>query len=189
MIFGRAREPGPTDAVPVWGAAAVLLDYPTEALLASLDAVERLVPGHPQLGGVIAHLRATPLRQLQEDYVETFDHTRKCALYLTYFAYGDTRRRGQALVAFNARHDGIVMEADGKVILTAANPDVATADSPSFPAIVNHVVYFGDGVSEHTKLVGFTITGAKGFVQGPSDLQPVESIEQLDRSLRGEPVV
>ena len=30
----------------------------------------------------------------------TFDHTRKCALYLTYFAYGDTRRRGVALVQF-----------------------------------------------------------------------------------------
>ena len=28
----------------------------------------------------------TDLEELQQDYVATFDHTRKCALYLTYFA-------------------------------------------------------------------------------------------------------
>ena len=98
--------------------------------LASLDAVERLVPGHPQLGGVIAHLRATPLRQLQEDYVETFDHTRRCALYLTYFAYGDTRRRGQALVAFKEAYRAAGVEWDdstGELPLTFPKGPTATS--------------------------------------------------------------
>jgi nitrate reductase delta subunit len=111
-MFGRARQQGPRDAVPVWAAAAVLLDYPTAELLDSLDQVEAIVPDHPHLGGVIAHLRSTPLRRLQEDYVETFDHTRKCALYLTYFAYGDTRRRGQALVAFKEAYRAAGVEWD-----------------------------------------------------------------------------
>ena len=88
------------DPAPVWAVASVLLDYPTEELVASLDDLEALVPGHPDLTGLIDHVRRTPLAELQQDYVATFDHTRKCALYLTYFAYGDTRRRGAALVQF-----------------------------------------------------------------------------------------
>jgi nitrate reductase delta subunit len=47
-----------------------------------------------------AHLEGTPLPQLQADYVETFDTRRRCNLYLTYFAHGDTRKRGLALLRF-----------------------------------------------------------------------------------------
>jgi nitrate reductase delta subunit len=32
--------------------------------------------------------------------VDTFDHRRRCCLYLTYYAYGDTRKRGMALLRF-----------------------------------------------------------------------------------------
>ena len=32
--------------------------------------------------------------------VETFDNRRRCNLYLTYFAHGDTRKRGMALLRF-----------------------------------------------------------------------------------------
>jgi nitrate reductase delta subunit len=52
------------------------------------------------LTSLLDHLASQPLQAAQRDYVETFDHTRKCALYLTYFSYGDTRRRGVALVQF-----------------------------------------------------------------------------------------
>ena len=48
----------------------------------------------------LGHLEATPLRELQEDYVETFDNRRRCNLFLTYFAHGDTRKRGMALLRF-----------------------------------------------------------------------------------------
>jgi len=34
-------------------------------------------------------------------YVETFDLQRRCSLYLTYYAHGDTRRRGMALLEFS----------------------------------------------------------------------------------------
>jgi hypothetical protein len=55
------------------------------------------------------------------------------------------RSRGQALVWFNARHDGITLEAVGEVVLTAANPELSDPRTPGHPAMVNHVVYFGDG--------------------------------------------
>lgn len=71
--------------------------------------------------------------------------------------------RGQALIWFNARHDGITLEAVGDVTLTAANPEVADSDLPSYPAVVNHVVYFGDGVSRKTVLRGFKIDRRPGL--------------------------
>src|SRR5215831_368732 len=73
------------------------------------------------------------------------------------------RARGQALIWFNARHDGVTVEAVGDVILTAANPDIADPQAPSYPAVVNHVVYLGHGVSRKTTLRGFKITGARNF--------------------------
>src|SRR4029077_5927091 len=33
-----------------------------------------------------------------------------------------------------------------------------------FPAVVNHVVYFGDGISSNTVFRGFRVTGANNFV-------------------------
>lgn len=108
MIRRRPR----LDVRPVWAACSALLDYPTEALLAALDDIEALAPGDVDLAGLIGHLRTGSLGDLQAEYVATFDHSRKCALYLTYFAYGDTRRRGQALVRFKEtyRHAGVLWD-------------------------------------------------------------------------------
>ena len=109
--FSR-RHTLPDDVRPVWAACSALLDYPTQELLDSLDAIEALVPGNGPLDGVIAHLRSRDLRLLQEEYVQTFDHTRKCALYLTYFSYGDTRRRGVAMVQFKQAYRKAGVEFD-----------------------------------------------------------------------------
>ena len=83
----------------------------------------------------------------------------------------------QALVWFNARHDGIALEAAGDVTLSAENPGLAVHGVPSFPAIVNHIVYFGDGISRNTVLRGFRITGAKGFTTGSGEKSPIEADE------------
>lgn len=83
--------------------------------------------------------------------------------------------RGQALIWFNARHDGIALEAIGDVTLTAANPDVSDAKAPSHPAVVNHVVYFGHGITPKTTLRGFKITGAHNFTTGTGQSSPIES--------------
>jgi hypothetical protein len=98
----------------------------------------------------------------------------------TIYVHAGTYRpaaRGQALVWFNARHDGITLEAVGDVTLTASNPEIADSRAPSYPAVVNHVVYFGDGVSRRTVLRGFKITGAKNFTTGSGDKSPIESDE------------
>ncbi|MEJ2085507.1 MAG: right-handed parallel beta-helix repeat-containing protein, partial [Acidobacteriota bacterium] len=83
-------------------------------------------------------------------------------------------RRGQALVWFNRRHDGITLAAKGRVVLTAANPKLADPAAPSYPAVVNHVVYFGDGVSSATRMIGFEITGANNFVIDSEEIGAVE---------------
>ena len=49
---------------------------------------------------LVAHQAATPLLELQADYVATFDLRRRNCLYLTYHLNGDTRRRGLALWRF-----------------------------------------------------------------------------------------
>lgn len=74
----------------------------------------------------------------------------------------DSKR--QALIWFNKSHEGIRLESVGPVTLTAANPDLTSPRAQGFPAVVNHVVYFGDGISSNTVIRGFRITGANHFV-------------------------
>lgn len=84
----------------------------------------------------------------------------------------------QALVWFNKKHDGVQLRALGPVILTAANPVLGLPSDKGYPAAVNHVVYFGDGVSSNTVLRGFQITGANGFLtrEGTTLMEPSKTI-------------
>lgn len=101
----------------VWRIAALLLDYPSQQTADLLDdlrsAAESLVSAdqgsnpdaHSRRAGVallsfLDHVRATPEMELQQEYVETFDLRRRSCLHLTYYAYGDTRKRGMALLRF-----------------------------------------------------------------------------------------
>ena len=100
-----------------WQLCSTLLDYPTAGLVESLDEIEAALTGLPDelatlFARFVGHLRSTDLRALQEEYVSTFDHTRRCALYLTYFNYGDTRRRGVALVQFKQAYRKAGVEFD-----------------------------------------------------------------------------
>lgn len=88
-----------------WQSASLLLDYPTEELLGHVvlvRAASRALPEHvgDRLRGFTDHVERNPLPDLQADYVETFDTRRRCNLFLTYFAHGDTRKRGMALLRF-----------------------------------------------------------------------------------------
>src|SRR6185295_13967450 len=71
--------------------------------------------------------------------------------------------KAQALIWFNKKHDGVRLVAESPVTLTAANAQLAAPADKGYPAVVNHVVYFGDGISSNTLLKGFRITGANGF--------------------------
>ncbi len=94
------------------------------------------------------------------------------------------RKPAQALLWFNKRHEGVRVEAEGEVILTAANPDMSKSSDPSYPAIVNHVVYFGDGITRKTGLKGFKITGANGFLTTSEEplIQPDIDADNLEKA-------
>lgn len=92
-------------------------------------------------------------------------------------------KSSQAFVRFLAQHDGLTLEGTGHVVLTAAAVAIADKANPAYPAVVNHVVYFGDGISPDTTIRGLHITGANGFIADPivdplepraADLQELE---------------
>lgn len=85
--------------------ASVLLDYPSSDRLAAWPMVRAALERLPrELARLTAaffdDVEGIDEAELQRRYVDTFDLKRKCALYISYYAAGDTRRRGMALVAF-----------------------------------------------------------------------------------------
>lgn len=90
--------------------AAWCLNYPDEALIDRLPMLRAAVAelqedkARTKLGELLDYLGETPLPALQQHYVDTFDLSRKHALYLSYWTDGDTRRRGQVLADFKARY-------------------------------------------------------------------------------------
>jgi nitrate reductase delta subunit len=121
-MLRRSRHPGPKlgagQLATAWQVVSLLLEYPTEELLGRRPLLAEAVaclpaPVGEPLARFLATLETAPLGQLQRDYVETFDVTRRCCLYLTYFAHGDTRKRGLALVQFKQayRKAGVEFEA------------------------------------------------------------------------------
>ena len=89
--------------------ASVLLQYPTMALFDGLDYLDATAAGSSRSSReafcrFLAWLRVTPPAEVARHYVETFDLRRRCALYLTYYRHGDTRRRGMAMLEFKAAY-------------------------------------------------------------------------------------
>ena len=88
----------------------MLLQYPTAALFDGLDELDAFAapprprPAREAFARFLAWLRATPPTEVAQHYVETFDLRRRCALYLTYYRYGDTRKRGMAMLAFKTAY-------------------------------------------------------------------------------------
>lgn len=85
--------------------ASLLLDYPDETWFTRLEMLQSHVAGLPPtiaspLADFIGQARQAGPAPWQRRYVTTFDLKRKCSLYLSYYATGDTRRRGVALVTF-----------------------------------------------------------------------------------------
>lgn len=85
--------------------ASLLLDYPDAAWFARLPVVREHLATLPApladaFRGFADAAEEAGALEWQRRYVLTFDLKRKCSLYLSYFATGDTRRRGTALVAF-----------------------------------------------------------------------------------------
>jgi nitrate reductase delta subunit len=90
--------------------ASVLLQYPSAALFDGLDELDAFAANtspksaRTEFGQFLAWLRATAPTEVAQHYVETFDLRRRCALYLTYYRYGDTRNRGMAMISFKTAY-------------------------------------------------------------------------------------
>lgn len=117
MSSRRRSALTPDQLTVVWQSVSLLLDYPDEASLANAELVRSASLGlPPTIGDSLRHfldaLESTPLTELQADYVETFDNRRRCNLFLTYFAHGDTRKRGMALLRFKQTYLGAGFELD-----------------------------------------------------------------------------
>jgi nitrate reductase delta subunit len=88
---------------PPWALISFLLRYPSPEVIAARPALADEVDALPD-GSVRKSLELfmsawtgepTPLAAR---YVETFDLRRRASLHLTYYAHGDTRERGMALL-------------------------------------------------------------------------------------------
>ena len=115
------RRPAPTlppaQLAVAWQSLSLLLDYPDEQLLERLPLLReasRQLPAavREPIRDTVARLERTSLTELQASYVDTFDSRRRCNLFLTYFAHGDTRKRGVALLRFKQTYlrSGYVLE-------------------------------------------------------------------------------
>jgi nitrate reductase delta subunit len=88
-----------------WQTQSLLLDYPDDELRERLPLLRAAAEALPEAVGAplvafCAHVDTTPAGTLTADYVATFDHRKRFSLFLTYFRYGDTRKRGMALLRF-----------------------------------------------------------------------------------------
>jgi nitrate reductase delta subunit len=88
---------------------ALLLDYPDEQLLA----------GHDEIAGALAGLDPSPRREaltqfvtwlyesdrftIEQEYVASFDFSKRTTLHLSFYTYGDRRQRGMAMLALKER--------------------------------------------------------------------------------------
>ena len=119
-------------------AASLLIGYPDEELTARLALIRAAVAPLQAgiagpLGRFLDHLEMTPLTEQQAAYVETFDLRRRCSLYLTYYAYGDTRKRGMALLQF-------------KHLYKRAGLELSDDELPDHLAVVLEFTAIGDAV-------------------------------------------
>jgi nitrate reductase delta subunit len=95
--------------VKPWALLSFLLRYPDADVFAARAEVGSLPPGpvRAALERFVAEWDGDPAH-----YVETFDLRRRASLHLTYYAHGDTRTRGMALLRLKKlyRADGLPMD-------------------------------------------------------------------------------
>jgi nitrate reductase delta subunit len=102
---------------PPWALLSYLLRYPDPHVAGSRDelvAEVAALPDGPARAALERFLAGWTGDQtaLAARYVETFDLRRRASLHLTYYAHGDTRERGMALLRLKKlyRADGLPMQ-------------------------------------------------------------------------------
>ena len=111
---------------------SLLLDYPRP----ELDAAIAGEAGADALQPLLRWSAETSLVERQRRYVETFDLDRRTSLHLTYYLYGDTRKRGLALLRL-------------KRMYAAAGLPLAADELPDFlPALLEFAALAPAGYGE-----------------------------------------
>lgn len=138
---------------------SILLQYPDEELILSLEALKEAVEQIPQpeqrqsCAIFLDYLGNNPLIRLQEVYTSTFDLNPETCLNLTYHRWGDTRERGSALVDFHQLY-----HAAGYVCGTRELPDY-------LPLVLEFLSINGQGellsflghYSDQVEVIGFRL--------------------------------
>ncbi|MFD6229686.1 nitrate reductase molybdenum cofactor assembly chaperone [Streptomyces sp. NPDC060232] len=115
MKAPKRKKPRTAGAQPwhpaAWQAQSLLLSYPDEQFDQRLALAGRVAATLPEpvarpLLRFTAHAEQTTPADLATAYVATFDHRKRCCLYLTYYAHGDTRKRGVALLRLKQTYAG-----------------------------------------------------------------------------------
>ena len=87
---------------------SALLQYPERALCEALPELSAALAPHEgalsRLAPLFAHLATTPLIDLQQQYVMTFDRNPSHSLHLFEHIHGESRDRGQAMVDLLAEY-------------------------------------------------------------------------------------
>ncbi|HEX6763457.1 MAG TPA: nitrate reductase molybdenum cofactor assembly chaperone [Gaiellaceae bacterium] len=105
-------------AVRPYKLLSVLLRYPDERLVQGCDELRAAIAVLPSstaapLARFVEHVERHTALELAQAYVETFDLRRRGSLYLTYFRYGDTRKRGMALLRLKRLYTAAGLELEG----------------------------------------------------------------------------
>lgn len=124
--------------------ASILLDYPDPTWFSRVPLVRERAAQLPGAlsSPIIEFLDAATAAgetEWQRRYVMTFDLKRKCSLYLSYYATGDTRKRGTALVTFLEAYRAAGWEFDAQELpdyLPAVLEFSAVSDSPIAAALI-----------------------------------------------------
>ncbi|WP_225850344.1 nitrate reductase molybdenum cofactor assembly chaperone [Streptomyces sp. HPF1205] len=142
----RRRHDNPPVHPDAWQLQSLLLTYPDEPFTAALPAIREAAAALPAPVGApltrfADHCARTAPTDLAADYVATFDHRRRCCLYLTYYAHGDTRKRGLALLRLKRTY-------------AAAGLRLTDEELPDHLAVVLEFAATGDPATGHRLLTG-----------------------------------
>lgn len=137
---------GEPDRTRALQAAALCLDYPDQALLDLLPLLRATADALPPAAGTpltrfVEQLTVTSPTQLASDYVDTFDLRRRCCLYLTYYAHGDTRKRGMAILEFTQAYRAAGLTLAGRELpdhLAVVCEVAARAPDTALPLLHRH---------------------------------------------------
>ena len=123
FVSARPIDPVATVACTPWQVRtahmtlSVLLDYPRADFPQVMDAARESLdtlpaPIRADIEAYLDWAQQVGTRAVEEAYVDTFDQQRRCTLYLSYYATGDTRQRGVAILGFRDLMRAIGFEQD-----------------------------------------------------------------------------